>query len=137
MSWISKVLRRIHRPPQNKGMSRAQPPALNESTRIAADTPIRHPEEDVLGRAKLASSFSEQLLSFDLTEGMVVGVLGPWGSGKTSFINLARNRLESAGVAILDFNPWMFSGTEQIVASFFVELPTAPLHWTFFPRIRE
>ena len=61
--------------------------------------------------------------NIDTTEGVVVGVLGPWGSGKTSFINLARNEFEKAKkIPILDFNPWMFSGTAQIVESFFIEL---------------
>ena len=122
MSWMSKILRRTHRPRQKDGTSGSHQPARDESRRIAADNPIRNPEDDVLGRANLASSFSEQLLLLDVTEGVVVGVLGPWGSGKTSFINLARTRLESAGIAILDFNPWMFSGAEQLVESFFVEL---------------
>lgn len=89
---------------------------------IATDNPIRKPEDDVLGRAKVARSFAEQVLSLDVSEGVVVGVLGPWGSGKTSFVNLARAHLESVGIAILDFNPWMFSGAEQLVESFFVEL---------------
>lgn len=51
-----------------------------------------------------------------------MGVLGAWGSGKTSFVNISRTYLESSGVTILDFNPWMFSGAEQLVESFFVEL---------------
>lgn len=89
---------------------------------VNADNPIRKPEDDVLGRAKVARSFAEQVLLLDVTEGVVVGVLGPWGSGKTSFVNLARAHLESAGVAVLDFNPWMFSGSEQLIDSFFVEL---------------
>ncbi len=58
----------------------------------------------------------------DVSQGAVVGVLGPWGSGKTSLVNLTRDEFEAAGVTILDFNPWMFSGAEQLVASFFVEL---------------
>ena len=90
--------------------------------KITADAPIRNPKDDVLGRANLALSFSQQLLSLDTSEGLVIGVLGPWGSGKTSFINLVRPHLESACVPVLDFNPWMFSGTEQLVESFFVEL---------------
>ena len=49
-------------------------------------------------------------------------MLGAWGSGKTSFINLARTYLGEARVTILDFNPWMFSGAEQLVESFFIEL---------------
>ena len=90
--------------------------------KITADAPIRNPEDDVLGRANLASSFSQQILLLDSSEGLVIGVLGPWGSGKTSFINLVRPHLESACVPVLDFNTWMFSGTDQLVEAFFGEL---------------
>ena len=90
--------------------------------KIRTDIPIQNPEDDVLGRANLAESFSEQLLSLNASEGVVIGVLGTWGSGKTSFVNLARPHLKKAGLEILDFNPWIFSGTEQLVESFFVEL---------------
>ncbi|MDE0529563.1 MAG: P-loop NTPase fold protein [Truepera sp.] len=89
---------------------------------VAADQPIRKPEDDVLGRARFARSFAKQVLQIDASEGTVVGVLGPWGSGKTSFVNLARLCWEEAGVKVLDFNPWMFSGTEQLVERFFFEL---------------
>jgi hypothetical protein len=58
----------------------------------------------------------------DASEGLVVAVLGLWGSGKTSFINLARSGFDAAGVRVLNFNPWMFSGAEQLMDSFFVEL---------------
>ena len=89
---------------------------------VAADNPITRPEEDALGRAKPARSFAEQVLSLDSSEGVVVGVLGPWGSGKTSFVNLARGHLKDSGVTVLEFNPWMFSGADQLVQAFFVEL---------------
>lgn len=89
---------------------------------VGADNPIRKRDEDLLGRTKSAHSFAEQALSIDANGGAVIGVLGPWGSGKTSFVNLARTYLEEAGVPVLDFNPWMFSGAEQLVDSFFVEL---------------
>ena len=90
--------------------------------KISADAPIQNPKDDVLNRARVAESFTEQLLSLDVSEGLVVGILGPWGSGKTSFVNLARPHLERAGITILDFNPWMFSGTAQLVEFFFAEL---------------
>lgn len=90
--------------------------------KIAGDNPIRIAGDDLLGRSKVAESFSQQVLSLDTSEGVVVGVLGAWGSGKTSFINLARPEFEKAGVTILDFNPWMFSGAEQLVERFFTEL---------------
>ena len=89
---------------------------------VITDQPISKPEDDVLERARFARSFAKQVLEIDRGEGIVVGVLGPWGSGKTSFINLARLRWEEVGVKVLDFNPWMFSGAEQLVERFFFEL---------------
>jgi predicted KAP-like P-loop ATPase len=87
-----------------------------------ADNPIRRLDEDALGRASVARAFARQVLGLDASEGVVVGVLGPWGSGKTSFVNLARPEFERASVPVLEFNPWMFSGAQQLVESFFVEL---------------
>ena len=93
-----------------------------ESMTIVGDNPIREPSEDRLGRAPLAASFAKQILSADAGEGLVVGVLGPWGSGKTSFVNLVRHYLMSENVPVLGFNPWLFSGTEHLVQAFFSEL---------------
>ena len=89
---------------------------------IVGDNPIKNPEDDAIGRVSTAQNFVQHVLALDTTEGVVVGVLGPWGSGKTSFINLAQNEFKKAEVPILDFNPWMFSGTAQLVELFFVEL---------------
>lgn len=94
---------------------------------ITGDSPIQRPEDDTLGRTAEAKSFARQVLAIDMTEGVVVGVLGAWGSGKTSFVNLARKDFAQADVPILDFNPWMFSGTQQLVEHFFDEL-TAQLN---------
>ena len=94
----------------------------NAWTTIPADNPIKGAAEDTLGRSAIAARFAEEVLAQDVSEGMVVGVLGAWGSGKTSFINLARERITQRGAILLDFNPWMFSGAEQLVASFFAEL---------------
>ena len=86
------------------------------------DNPIRNPEDDVLGRLDTATSFARHVLKLDVSQGAVVGVLGPWGAGKTSFVNLARTEFNRAGIPALDFNPWLFSGTEQLVVRFFAEL---------------
>ena len=94
----------------------------NRGAAVTSDNPIRCLEDDTIGRAVVAKSFARQVLGLDAKEGVVVGVLGAWGSGKTSFINLARTEFEGGGVPILDFNPWMFSGAEQLVESFFSEL---------------
>ncbi len=89
---------------------------------ITGDNPIKKAEDDLIGRNDVATEFARTVLQFDTAEGVVVGVLGPWGSWKTSFINLARWEFEKADVPVLDFNPWMFSGTAQLIESFFAEL---------------
>jgi predicted KAP-like P-loop ATPase len=87
-----------------------------------SDNPILAPGEDTLGRAALASDFVRQVLAVDVSQGAVVGVLGPWGQGKTSFVNLAKAGFDAAGIEVLAFNPWMFSGADALIESFFVEL---------------
>jgi hypothetical protein len=99
---------------QSQGVRKA-PPTI-------ADNPIRSAEADALGRDRSAQAFAVHLLSLDASEGVVVGVLGAWGSGKTSFVNLACTHLERAGVPVVSFNPWMFSGADQLVDAFFVEI---------------
>src|SRR4051794_25448474 len=120
MDWISRLRGRtraeVGEPRSDKADAGRR---AGESGSNVAAKPIRTAEADLLGRARAARTFAEQVLSFPAIEGVVVGVLGPWGSGKTSFVNLARGHLHVAGVEVLDFNPWMFSGAEQLVNSFF------------------
>ena len=93
-----------------------------KSGSLPSDNPIRDRQDDVLERTAMADALARQALDLDASEGIVVGVFGPWGSGKTSLINLARGTFESEGVPVLDFNPWLFSGAEQLVERFFAEL---------------
>ena len=89
---------------------------------VRLDNPITSPRHDALGRREAAKSFAQSVLRLDASDGAVVGVFGPWGSGKTSFLKLVKHELEGESVHILEFNPWMFSGTEQLVQRFFIEL---------------
>ncbi|MET8358090.1 P-loop NTPase fold protein [Micromonospora sp. NPDC005171] len=89
----------------------------------ARDDPIGMDAEDLLSRVPVAASLAKQLRAIQAPNGYVVAVMGPWGSGKTSLINLTRRRLEEDPVVpVLEFNPWMFSGAEQLVEIFFREI---------------
>ena len=123
VSWIRDLLGRKRAVAAIDGAPVEPAPQVQRTIgSIAADNPITKAKDDALGRAKPAQSFADQVLVLDSTEGVVVGVLGPWGSGKTSFVNLARGRLRESGVTVLEFNPWMFSGADQLVQAFFIEL---------------
>lgn len=52
-----------------------------------------------------------------------MGVMAPWGYGKTSFVNLMREQFaENPNLTVIDFNPWMFSGAQQLTDTFFKEV---------------
>jgi predicted KAP-like P-loop ATPase len=58
---------------------------------------------------------------------MVVGISGPWGSGKSSLLNLVEERIHKAaegkpGILILRFNPWSYATIDQLIAAFFRDL---------------
>jgi predicted KAP-like P-loop ATPase len=100
-------------------MSSTEPP--REKPPI--DAPITSSDDDDLGRAPVAHDFAESILELDASEGLVVGVLGPWGHGKSSFINLMREQFAiEPALTVVDFNPWMFSGSNQLVNFFFTEI---------------
>jgi len=92
MSWLFNMFS------QKKINARAEaapvetkPLCKKDGETIAGDNPIRCQEDDALGRVSAAKAFAQQVLSLDDSEGVVVGVLGPWGSGKTSFIKSLLN----------------------------------------------
>ena len=87
------------------------------------DAPIRSSAEDELGRAPLAKDFAASIRELDASQGLVVGILGPWGHGKSSFINLMREQFKiDPPLTVVDFNPWMFSSSNQLVNFFFTEI---------------
>lgn len=54
------------------------------------------------------------------SESVAIGVSGPWGSGKTTFMTELKHQLNRRGfVVIEDFHPWQCADNEQIVSEFF------------------
>jgi KAP family P-loop domain len=88
----------------------------------SADGPVADPADDVLGRYDFASALADDVRLAPAESGFVVGLTGPWGSGKTSVLKLVSHALGDEVSAVVSYNPWLFSGTEQLVSHFFGEL---------------
>jgi hypothetical protein len=58
---------------------------------ILGDDAISSRESDCFDYLKPASSLAEQLLTISKTSGVCCGILGPWGSGKSSFMHLVES----------------------------------------------
>lgn len=96
---------------------------MTDDRRPSSDNPITSAAQDRLDRARVARDFAASVRRSNASQGLVVGVLGPWGSGKSSFVNLMREEFaREPALTVVDFNPWMFSGSQQLVDFFFSEV---------------
>ena len=90
---------------------------------FSSDQPIAGRADDRLGRRAFAEALARQIATAPSETSFVVGLTGAWGSGKTSILNMVKEALDAEeGIVVLPFNPWLFSGTEQLVTAFFAEL---------------
>lgn len=96
---------------------------MNDLNSVPVDNPITSSDQDVLGRATVARGFARSVRELDASRGVVVGVLGAWGHGKTSFVNLMREEFAvEPELSVVEFNPWVFSGDQQLTDVFFREI---------------
>ncbi|MCB9420278.1 MAG: hypothetical protein H6667_10750 [Ardenticatenaceae bacterium] len=92
-----------------------------------SDTPIKSLSDDLLGRERFANALANNLHACDQEESIVIGLFGPWGSGKTSLINMTLDHLQSletsdSNYIIVKFNPWNFSNTDDLLIAFFTQV---------------
>ena len=88
-----------------------------------ADAPIATFEQDELSFAPLARGLSREILNLDRKTSFVVAINGPWGSGKTSLINLVQAALKDQMQAkhggeellLFPYSPWLVSNREALL----------------------
>ncbi|RYJ44258.1 P-loop domain protein, KAP family [Flavobacterium beibuense] len=83
------------------------------------DNAIELPEHDSFNRKELAKGIAELITLTKNKKSFAIGILGAYGSGKTSFINLIKQYFDKAGVEIIDFNAWSPDGAQNIQRDFF------------------
>ncbi len=93
---------------------------------VSADRPVERPEQDLFGYAPFAKQLADSICSLRGLEGLVIALYGPWGAGKTTLLNLVRHYIschtEEEQPVIVLFNPWWFSGQENIAKAFLGQL---------------
>jgi len=98
----------------------AQKTPRPSSQAIDPDDTIEREEDDWLGFSDMTWVVYGNLIELDLSKGsLTVGVIAPWGRGKSSFINLLRKRLEWDGGIIIPFNPRDSKSVSSIPEDFF------------------
>ncbi len=93
---------------------------------VSGDLALSDPKDDRLGYAPFAEHLADSICRMFTPEGMVVAIYGSWGLGKTTVLNFVQHYLqekpEKERPEIIRFNPWWFSGREDLVRDFFGQL---------------
>lgn len=95
-----------------------------------ADKPIKTGAEDLLGRSFFSKQLAKALYECDARDGLVIGLFGEWGSGKTSVLNMTMNEIKNMGEEsenkplIVTFSPWNYSDKDNLTRLFFHRLIT-------------
>jgi predicted KAP-like P-loop ATPase len=86
------------------------------------DAPIVTPADDRFGIDDFAQAIAKSFRNIESPVGATIAINGPWGSGKSSAVNLIRYHLkeevESEKLEIVDFGCWWFRGEEALTLAF-------------------
>ncbi len=113
----SEILRR--------GGSQPKPKMNITATLKNLDNPIQSMEEDLLQRSGFVDNLCRIFEAASPDDCTIFALHGEWGSGKTSVKNLLIKDLEKRGdksPIVVEFNPWAFSGQDQVLEAFFSEI---------------
>lgn len=95
---------------------------------LEKDLPITKKEDDILDREKFAECLTAAIINYTNkeknTDGLVIGLEGEWGSGKTSLLNLMKAKLGNQ-VILRTFNSWLATDQTSLVTEFFKTIISA------------
>ncbi|UEG51854.1 KAP family NTPase [Mucilaginibacter daejeonensis] len=93
-----------------------QPESFIEERAIESDN------QDTFQRSSVVAEIARRVSVTSNCRSFAIGILGEYGSGKTSFINLIKIHLDPAKTEVLDYNPWSSEGAANIQRDFFDQL---------------
>ncbi len=96
---------------------------------VDADVPLDSAEAERLGRLEFVRLLARRVLAYRGQRALVVGVCGPWGSGKTSLVNLLVKEIEECrsekGSTVLPpvkFTPWALGARDDLAQDLLREI---------------
>ncbi|WP_429034498.1 KAP family NTPase [Aeromonas media] len=103
-----------------------------------ADEEIEDKKDDLLTNEVQAKSFAETVLASGSHPGLVFGVDGPWGVGKTSFINLVERYWDDAAdkVLVCRFEPLRYASEPDLADRLIRDLSAVIQDKVFAPEFK-
>jgi len=105
---------------------------------FVTDEEIKDKKDDLFASEAQAKSFADTVLASGSHPGLVFGVDGPWGVGKTSFINLAERYWNSAAdrVIVCRFEPLRYASEPDLADRLIRDLSATIQGNVFAPEFR-
>jgi len=91
----------------------------------SADKPVKHEDEDLLGRSRLAASIYQAICDTPTALSLRIGLYGGWGEGKTSVLNLIQAKAIKDGHVVVWLSPWNAPSADSIWVDLVSELLVA------------
>ena len=102
-----------------------------------SDQEIDDAKDDILQNHEQAENFARVVAVESARGSLVFGLDGPWGVGKSSFINLAQNTWDNnEEIIVFRFEPLKFGGEKDMVRAFIRELSGRIRSEFFAPELR-
>ncbi len=94
---------------------------------ILGDRPLTELDHDRLGFGSIASGLAASISAQATPDGLVVGIEGPWGSGKSSILGFVADYLHTHDpiVSTVRFEPWLVGDRDALVAELMNSLADA------------
>lgn len=90
------------------------------TTQLDSDRALENEDEDKFGFAGMAKRLAPSIVEASKGDGIVIGLEGKWGSGKTSLLNFLRCELVAAQdeeIYTITIAPWLNGDTSSLVTS--------------------
>ena len=90
------------------------------------DRPRSNHVKDWLGLEGVADHLASVVSQESLRAGFILGVEGPWGSGKSTLIRITQSRLRTRrNVEVVVFNPWLVGNRDSLLGTLFGDVANA------------
>ncbi len=93
---------------------------------VKGDRALRAGDEDKLGFREVAARIAASLVDRASEDGLVVGIEGAWGSGKSSLLFLIEDELtklpKEQRPSVVNFRPWLLGNRDALLANLFASL---------------
>ena len=87
------------------------------------DTPLINKNDDKLHRVKFSNTIVNMIHNLPKgSESIVIGLIGGWGTGKSTIINFCEEDFKNNQIKFFRFNPWNHYSQKYLYSAFFNEL---------------